>query len=196
MAGGMSKNLTELMDVTDRMPQSMVNWLALTEALSGELAQKEAFIHPVTGNLLYDDENLNFLGISMGAIFGGVYSALNPKLDNVVLHVGAASFSQIMFRAQPFGALLFMLEMAVPDPLDQQKVSAMMQSYLDRIDPATFAPYILHKDLPFGPASNREQKKLLMQIGLADTQVPNFMSFLHGRLAGVPLLTQSPRAGI
>ncbi len=192
MAGGLSKNLTELMDVTDRMPQSMVNWLALTEALSGELAQKEAFIHPETGNLLYNDENLNFLGISMGAIFGGVYSALNPKLDNVVLHVGAAAFSQIMFRAQPFGALLFMLEMAVPDPLDQQKASAMMQSYLDRIDPATFAPYILHEDLPFGPASNREQKKLLMQIGLADTSVPNFASFIHGRLAGLPLLTPSP----
>ena len=192
MAAGMSKNLESLMEVTDRMPQTMINWLALTEALSGELAQADAFKHPEGGQLLYNDDNLHFLGISMGAIFGGVYSALNPKIDNVVLHVGAASFSHIMFRANPFEALLFMLEMAVPDPLDQQKVSAMMQSYLDRIDPATFAPYILHEDLPFGPASNRENKKLLIQSGLADTQVPNFASFLHGRLAGVPLLTPTP----
>lgn len=192
MAGGLSRHLNELLEVTDRMPQTMVNWLALTHALHTDLSQAEAFMHPETGDLLFDAEQVNFLGISMGAIFGGVYGALNPELDNIVLHVGGASFSNMMFRANPFGGLLFMLEMAVPDPLDQQKISAMLQTHLDRIDPASFAQYLLHEDLPFGPPSGRENKRVLVQIGLADTQVPNSASFLHGRLLGVPLLTPTP----
>ena len=192
MCAGFSQHLDTSLSVTDRIPQAMANWLILTHAIEGPMKDLEAFQRPDSGALLYDDTELNFLGISMGAIFGGIYGALNPSIDRVILHVGGIAFTQMMFRSGPFGNLLFMLDLSMPDPLEQQKLAAVMQTQFDRIDPASFAPYLVGEELPLGPPSGFEDRALLLQVGLADSSVPNFASFIHARMTNAQLMTPSP----
>ena len=192
MCAGFSQYLATSLEVTDRVPQAMANWLILTHAIEGPMKELDAFRRPGSGDLLYDDSELNFLGISMGAIFGGVYGALNPSVDRVILHVGGIAFTQMMFRSGPFGSLLFMLDLSMPDPLEQQKLAAVMQTQFDRIDPASFAPYLVGEELPIGPPSGYEDRSLLLQVGLADSSVPNFTSFIHARMTGAELMSPSP----
>ena len=50
---------------------------------------------------------------------------------------------------------------------------ATLQPLFDRIDPAHWAPYVLNEPLP-GDESWVE-RRVLMQVGVADTSVPNFL---------------------
>jgi hypothetical protein len=95
-----------------------------------------------------------------------------------------------MMRARPFSHLLFLLEQAVPDPLDQQKYFATAQVYFDRIDPATYAPWLIREALP----GMKADRRVLMQAGLGDVEVPNIGTFFHARMLGLPLLEPAPSA--
>src|SRR5690606_32904860 len=116
---------------SDRVPQAMVNWLVMSAAIAGPLKEDPAFQRE-GGALVYDDSQLSFIGISQGHILGGVLSALHPRLSRSVLQVGGAGLSHMMFRALPFERFLFLMDLTLPDPLDQQKISAMLQRHFDR----------------------------------------------------------------
>ena len=90
----------------------------------------------------------------MGHILGGILTALHPRLERAVMQVGGAGLSHMMFRALPFERFLFLMDFSLPDPLDQQKFSAMVQRHFDRIDPAFYAPWVLDEELPIGRSSN------------------------------------------
>jgi hypothetical protein len=145
------------------------------------------------GALVWDDARVNWLGISQGHILGGVHVALNPDIERIVLNVGGASFTTMMWRAIPFERFAFLFDFSLSDPLDQQKLTASMQPLFDRFDPAAYARYVLNDELPFGPTANPANKRVLMQTGIGDTSVPNVASFLHARLLGIPLVVPSPR---
>ena len=116
-------------------------------------------------------------------------TALNPTLDRLVLNVGGAGFVGMMMRARPFQDFLSFLGTPVPDPLEQQKLLATYQRPFDCFDPATYARYLLQEKLPGNP-----DKRVLMQAGLGDDEVPNLGTFLHARLVGVPLMQPAPWA--
>ncbi len=199
------------MDFADRVVQAMVNWLTLSAALSTVFPDAVELSRPAdpglpgvvedpqnpgqnnAGQLLFDPAHYDFLGISMGHILGGIYTALNPDLQRAVLHAGGAAFTQMMFRAQPFERFLFVMELPLPDPLDHQKLAASMQMQFDRIDPATYARFVLRDELPQGPAGQAARRRVLMQCGVGDSHVPNFSSYFHARMLGVPLLAPSAR---
>lgn len=177
----------EALSFTDRIPQAMANWIVTTAAIRGPFGAQTAFQRPGTGEPIFDAADLGFIGISQGHILGGTLAALNPDLARVVLQVGGAGLSHLMMRARPFDRFLFLISLVMPEPLDQQKFVAMTQTLFDRIDPATYAPYLLATPLAGSPA-----RRVLMQQGLGDTEVPNLGTDLHARLLGLPLLEPSP----
>jgi hypothetical protein len=91
----------------------------------------------------------------------------------------------MMMRAEAFTGLFELLALSVDDPFEQQKFIALIQRPLDRVDPATYARYLQQAPLP----GNAGEKRILMQMGLMDSSVPNVGSFLHARLLGLPVLT-------
>jgi hypothetical protein len=97
----------------------------------------------------------------------------------------------MMFRARPFAQFLALLNLSMPDPLDQQKLHAHMQSQFDRIDPGSYARFLVDEELPFGPPAAPRGRAVLLQMGIGDAQVPNVGSALHARLLGVPQLSPS-----
>ena len=213
---GVGERVSESLLFGERVPQAMANWLSLTVAIQGpmkdavdprgraafrrSLAPTSPDVHvdgagnSNAGAVLYDDDDgVDWLGISQGHILGGTHAALNPYLHRVVLQVGGCAFTHMMARAAPFKQYLALLDIALDDRLMNQKVIATYQRGFDRFDPSQYAPYVLDKELPFGPPSGRERKQLLLQIGIADHEVPNVASWLHARALGIPLVTPSAK---
>lgn len=208
--GALGEQVWSTLAFSERVPQGMVNWLALTAAIDGALKTDPAFTRslepgapgvvedpnsPGTTNAgapLYDAERIHFVGISQGHILGGVLSAVSPRISRSVLHVGGAAFTQMMFRAKPFEPFLGVLRLAVEDPLEQQKVTASFQRHFDPIDPALYARFLVEDELPFGPPGGASERRVLVQLGIGDTSVPNFASLLHGRMIGVPAVGPQP----
>lgn len=176
---------------TDRVHQAMANWLVVTAAFDDALARAPAFAMPSggprAGEPIYALDEMYFVGISNGHILGAVQAALNPVVRGYSLEVGGAGFSLMMFRALPFGALLFALDLLVSDRLSQQKFAAMGQRTFDRIDPGVYARYVLKEPLPGSPP-----RRVLLRLGVADPFVPNVASLLHARLLGLDYTTPSP----
>jgi hypothetical protein len=213
---GVGERVGESLLFGERVPQAMANWLSLTVAIQGPLKDavdprgRVAFrrsqdpsapdVHvdgqgnDNAGAVFYDDEDgVDWLGISQGHILGGTHAALNPFLHRIVLQVGGCAFTHMMARASPFKQYLALLDIALDDRLLNQKVIATYQRGFDRFDPSQYAPYVLNEDLPFGPPSGREHKQLLLQVGVADHEVPNVASWLHARALGIPLVTPSAK---
>lgn len=183
----------------ERVMQSMVNWSAVTRALKlGLFDLHPEFRRPENDEPVIDIARpMGFLGISQGHVLGGTLSAHNPDIERSILHVGGANFSAMMFRAVPFARFLELLDLSMPDPLDQQKLHAHMQSQFDRFDPITFAPYVIGGPLPdtanhASPDNGAANRQVLEMMGIGDSQVPNLGSALHARAMGVPLLEPSP----
>lgn len=195
VGGEVSKSI----DFAERVVQAMVNWHALSRAIeSGVIFEHEAFTRePSPGAArvpVVDVERpMGFIGISMGHILGGTLAALNPDVRRVTLQVGGAGFSTMMFRARPFTRFLFLMDYSVPDALDQQKLHAHMQSQLDRVDPASFARFLLEDEVWEGPSNAPAERRVLLQMGIGDTQVPNVGTELHARALGVPRVAGSAK---
>ncbi|MFO0613761.1 MAG: hypothetical protein U0414_14305 [Polyangiaceae bacterium] len=171
---------------TDRLQQAMMNFIAVAAAAKGPLAALPEL--QIQGAPAYDASTLYYYGISLGAILGSTYVTLSPYVDRAALSVGAANFSLMLFRSRAFLPFLGLLGITTPDPLEQQKVGALLQSGLDRIDPMTYAPHMLEKRYPKNPKT----LDVAMQIGLGDPAVPNIASFYQARILGVPVLEPTP----
>ena len=171
----------------DRVHQAMINQIAVPYALRGGLAQA-AETH-VDDRMVYDPEQVYFYGISQGHILGGTYLALAPDVDRGILSVGGAGLSGMMFRALPFAAFLYVIGRTLPDALDQQKWVAMSQTVFDRIDPVTYAPWVLR-----GGPEPSPTRRVLMHIGIGDTSVPNIAAHVHANALGLSSMSPAPRA--
>jgi hypothetical protein len=177
---------------TDRVHQAMANYMAVAYAASGQAGPAALLNLPelqIGEAPLYDAANIYFYGLSQGGILGGSYVALSPLVERAVFGVGGGGFSFLMFRARPWVVFIGLMQINFPDALDQQKMVMLMQSGLDRIDPLSFAPALLSETFEGGPRA----RKLLMQIGMGDTAVPNLAAHLHARSLGIPSLDPAPR---
>ncbi len=215
VVGDAGEQVWQTLRFGDRVVQGMANWLTVTEALKGPLLDATdpngvaAFHRPTepgmlgvvvdpenasatnAGALVWDVGRVDFMGISQGHILGGVHVALNPDVQRVILNVGGAAFTQMMWRAVPFDRFIFLFDFSLSDPLDQQKLTTTMQQQFDSFDPATYARFVLRDELPVGPSSNPQDRRVLIQTGVGDTQVPNVSSYLHARLLEIPVVAES-----
>ncbi|MFL5319585.1 MAG: hypothetical protein ACJ790_07995 [Myxococcaceae bacterium] len=202
VAGDITGHPQNTLRFSDRLHQAMANWIVFTKAIEGPMRALPDFARPQSGvgtstgpngsnagQPVYGAKIGSYLGISQGHILGGTMAALNPSLDRIVLNVGGCGFTHMMMRAVPFKSFLLLIESAISDPLDQQKFIAQLQPQFDRIDPGTYAGYLLKNQLP----ENAPDRRVLFQTGLGDLEVPNLGAFLHARLIGLPLLQPSPR---
>lgn len=173
--------------ITDRLHQAMANLIATAAAAKGPLVNLSPL--QIQGQPAYDPTTIYFYGISLGHILGSTYVTLSPDVERASLSVGGSDFSLMMFRSQAFIPLIVLIAISVPDPLEQQKLVAELQSSLDRVDNLSYAPHMLSNRYPASSPSLR----IAMQTGLGDPAVPNLASFLQARVLGVDLLEPSPR---
>ena len=177
----------------ERVYQAMASWMVMTRAMKTSLASQAALHRPLVGDgvivrrdgstnggtRLYDPGAVYYFGASMGSILGSLMVSLNPDIDRAVLNVGGASWEQMMPRASPFAGFNFFIKSTMGTELGAQTLDAMLASALDRIDPATYAPYLTSKNV-------------IMQAGVGDAEVPNAATFFQARLLGLSMIQPTP----
>jgi hypothetical protein len=197
-----TSNPTLVDTLPERVHQAMANWIVMSQAIETVLPNLPDFKRPATGEGVVTDGGTTnagqavleadasaFLGISHGHLLGATQCTLNPYVKRCALMMGGVGFTHLMMRAAPFSQLFSLLQISLPDPLDQQKFIALFQQPLDRIDGATWSQYTLTTELPGSPNPPRH---VLMQMALGDTEVPNLGTFMHARLLGIPVMQPSP----
>ncbi len=165
---------------TDGVHQGMANHLVFSAAIAGPLRELPEF-QDEAGAPLYPAEAARFMGISQGHILAGMLAAVHPGLTRIGLNQGGAGLSHALSRSRPLSDIFLLLDMKAP--LDRRRFEATLQPYFDRIDGAFWARYVLAEPLP-----GNAPRRVLMQTGLGDPEVPNLAAFLHARLLGLKQL--------
>jgi hypothetical protein len=178
---GLVTRPSQSLSFIDGVHQAYANWIVMAEAIRGPLSQLPA-LRGSLGTTVYEPSKLAFLGISQGHILGGTFAAVVPDVDRVILNVGGAGFTHFMLRARPFSPFLELLKSSLPSALDRQKYIGTLQREFDRIDPATWAPRVF--DDP--------DRRVLLQVGLGDAEVPDIGGMLHARLLNAGLAIPTP----
>jgi hypothetical protein len=182
VAAKLAADPANTMHFTDRLHQGFANHVAAAYAALGPIAALPEL--QIGGVPAYDANRVVFYGVSLGHILGSTYVAISPHVERAILEVGGTNLSMMMFRAQPFGAFLALLQAGTSDPLDHQKFAALAQSAFDRVDNLSYARELLASTLPGAPATRR----VLMRMGLGDASVPNLGTLYQARVLGIPLL--------
>jgi hypothetical protein len=219
LIGDLILDPSNAMRFTDRTHQGMMNFIGLNYAARTTLkditfkTKAGATIYPLRheqkadGAPIFDPQHLYYYGISQGCILGTTYLALAPAIERATCSVGGASFGFMMSRASPFKTYLDALENAQTPSADFQaayptdsaeilkkvkagsvRIELLMQTSIDRIDPIAYLIHQTKNPLPGSPA-----KKIALQIGIGDGEVPNLASHVMARSQGFPQLAPGNR---
>lgn len=173
-------NFNNMPQITDRLQQAHINAVAMIRMALRQLIKEKAL--EINGTVPIDGKEVYYLGISNGAIQGGTLMALTPDIERGILNVGAGNWSMMISRSSNFSALAVMMNTFYADPVEQQLLMALVQVYFDIVDPITYAPYVLTDTKRFGVPP----KKLLIQEGIGDAQVPNIATRTWARTLNIP----------
>ena len=176
------------LNFTQRTHQGFANFLALGMAVKNSLSALPD-LQDSTGNPYLATDHLYFYGISAGHILGGVYMALSPHIQQAALSVGGGAFSILIPRAEPFIPFRALLVGAMEGRIDVERYLTLGLAAMDHIDGVAYRRLVFDAPLEGGPT----ERRVLMHVGIGDTQVPNLGSHAHARALGLPLLQPSPR---
>jgi len=184
------QDLSTFPRIADRLQQAALNFVLLGRLFIAE----DGFVtHPafqLDGMPLIDRQELYYYGISQGGIEGGLYLALSPDTKRGVLGVGAANYSTLLQRSIDFVPFQFVLNQWYQDELDRALLYPLLQQLWDRGEPNGYTSHLVSDPLPNTPA-----KKILMQIGINDSQVSHLASEIQARSLGIPAVAPSAFPG-
>ena len=171
--------------MAERLQQGMVNQIALTRTFAGVCSEIEAFQFEGTG--LVDTEQLGYVGVSQGGIYGGTLVTLSPDIDRGVLLVNGVGFPFMMERSIDYSPYYPLLEIAWPDRLDQALLVPVAQHLWDASEPSGYLPHLTAGLEGIGP------KEVLSIAVVNDAQVPNLSTDQAMRMVDVPVIEGSAR---
>lgn len=178
----------EILLLRDMVFQGIINQMVFTYFYRTELKDllSEALGRPVS-------DEVDFIGISQGAILGAVLLALDPYLRRGVLHVGGGGWTPMMThssnwkRAEGLG-YGDAIRATIPSATTRTILYALWQSIWDQWDPVIYAHY-WHRVPEPGLTLPHPLRQVYYAYAIADPQVPNFSSETVIRTTGMPLLT-------
>jgi hypothetical protein len=183
LADNVLPNFNNIAIVTDRLQQAHVNAQLLTRLVLRHMKADPALA--LSGTPVTDGSQVYYYGISDGGIQGGTFMALSEDVVHGVLNVPGCEWSLLIQRSSDFTPLQQILDIVIPDPLDQQILLSLLQPEFDFTDPASYAAHLITSPLPNTPA-----KQILVQESINDAQVTNVATRVLVRaigLAGIDL---------
>jgi len=124
----------------------------------------------------FDGSNINLVGLSLGAMNGIPFLAVEPTVSNAVLSVPGGGIAQLLSGSQSFGPVVrngLAAAGVEPDSADYEQYLLIAQTVLDSADPINWGPI------------TAETNSVLLQQVKDDTVVPN-------AVAGAPLSGTEP----
>ncbi len=181
--GKVVRDASQLVQVTERLQQAQINFAYLARLVAGGVLSSLPELTSM-GRLLADKSRVYYYGLSNGGTQGLTLLAISPHLGRAGLVVPGGFYSQLLWRSSNFRSFADLLAASYPDPLDRQLLSALSQALWDGSDPATYASHVLRDPLP----GSGGPKRVLLQEGIGDAQVPNLATRALVRSMGLSLL--------
>ena len=176
-------NINRVTLVTDRLLQSLVNNLTLTELAVGALSRDMRV--RVASHDLIDPSRVYYYGVSLGGIQGSSLFSISRHIARAVVSVPGGSWSNLLPRSTVYGPIKTFVDARYPDPLLQAQFIALLQGRFDHTDGVNLATLAFREPLMDAPRDRR----LILQEAIGDCQVPNFSSRILSRAFGARQLT-------
>lgn len=167
----------QFVTVPERTMQGFIEFAVLAELMAGGMVSDANLV--VDGVSLIDPEHLYFYGNSQGAVLGGAYAAMSPRVERAVLGVPGMPFSLLLTRAEGFSPFFRLLETMYEDWAD---ITLMINLFQPLWDPGESAGWIHRMDRP-----------VLMQAAIGDASVPTVGAHVLARALGAGLADPAPR---
>jgi hypothetical protein len=189
-------DLSNFPKLTDRMQQGFVNMIYLGRAmmLDDGFNSDPAFQLDPDGPSGNPPEpvlalnQLNWEGISQGAIMGGALTALEPDLTQSVLDVVGMNYSTLLSRSTDSGQYLDIPDLGLwanyPGLERRPLVLSLMQLLWDRGEANGYAQHMTDNPLPDTP-----EHHVLLQLAYGDHQVTNLAAETEARTIGAQVHT-------
>ena len=170
--------------LTEKMAQSIINFIALGRALRTTMLDAEEF--KLDGVQIIDPEAISYFGASLGGILGGVFMAYDPTITRGALGVPGGPWSLLFERSVFWPPLRITMKGAYPEPWDYQQNVALMGMLFEKVDPVTTAHRVIANPLPGTPP-----KQLLLYMALGDALVTQTASDTLARSLDLPVIGPS-----
>ena len=178
-------DLNRIALVTDRLQQSIINTLTLTELAAGALSSDPQIM--VGAGPLIDEGRIYYVGGSLGGIQGSSFVAMSPRVTRAVLDVPGSGWLNMLTRSTHWSALAPVVNFHYPDPLLKQIGIALIQALFDLSDPVNLTVHLYKSPLDDAPA----ERALLLHEAIGDSQVPNLASEMLARAIGASIMEPS-----
>ena len=131
-----------------------------------------------------DMTRFGYLGVSLGGVMGPQEIALDDRVSVGVLVVPGGRVATLISDSATFSILIDALRPRGTTEGDVRRFFPILQTILDRGDPASWGPYLLHRRLP----GVTGLPSILCGVVLDDDTVPNVSNYALGRAIGVPIV--------
>ena len=171
--------------VSDRLQQSFMNNLTMTELTIGDLSHDP--LVKVAENDLIDESRIYYYGASLGGIQGSSYMSLSNRITRGVFGVPGSVWLNMIPRSINWIPIKVILDVYQPDPLAQQIGVAFLQGQFDFSDPINLTRLMYIDPLPDAP----DERLILLQESIGDSQVPNMTTEMLARAIAVKQIVPS-----
>jgi len=170
--------------ITEKLGQSVIDFMALESIARGPMAASPAF--QVGGKPVIDPDNTFYVGGSLGGIMGNVIMAYDPNLTRGVLAVPGGAWSLLIERSNAWNLLKTLVQGSYTDPEVYQLNVALFGMAFEPYDPITTAAHVI-KDPLFG----NPVKNILMWYSIGDSLVSNITTEMVARTMGIDMIGPS-----
>lgn len=185
------RDVNQLPVTIDRMQQGILNALYLGRLMLSPhgLASSPAFHEG--SRAMIDNSQLYFYGNSLGAMLGGVLTAVEPDLSRAVLDVGGSDFFNLIVpRGSSFSVFGKFVLRNYRDASLHPLVLDLLQQIFERTDPDGYAQQMTAQPPPQTPPH-----EVLMQVAYGDFQVSMYAAAYEARTIGASAYEPALEAG-
>jgi hypothetical protein len=178
------QDLSSFGTLPDRTQQGILNTIFLGRLMSNDAGfVSNATFQDSGGGPLLDTSALFYDGNSQGAVVGGAYVAVDPKVEAGVLGVAGMNYSTLLERSVDFDPFFALMKGTYPNRNDQVIGLQLIQMLWDRGETNGYASYLnADRNLPGTP-----DKRVLIHTALGDHQVATLTAEVEARTAGIPI---------
>jgi hypothetical protein len=196
-------SLTNFFATRDNYRQQVIDIASLVRVLKSKNATNLAAQATAQAGapVSFDLTKLGFVGQSLGAILGTLFTAVSPDITNVVLNVPGGDEPQIVLNAPEFAAD----KMALISTLAKQGIEVgtpafdqfvgIAQWVLDEADPTNLGWRLTHAVPISGVGTPNANRKAFIQFIEGDETVPNVSNFALVTAADRPFVQTPPSFG-
>lgn len=184
---------SNIVGARDHFMQAMVDMYQAVRVVRG------ADWAAASGGFALDPDDVTYVGMSLGGILGSVLAGSEPTIHDFVLNVPGGDLFTVFRDSAAFQtAFAGVLEdRNAPEGSDAYfELEAALRWMLDRVDPVNIAPSALepysYVDPVDGTTRTSPVKRVMIQMAVGDSVVPNSSTRRLSEAMGVPIREYTP----